>query len=94
LDALEAYKVVATTLAKQGIKLSRGNAKFSIRTIRSWCERVAAAPRSPAAREVARMISEKWQLRLKSIPREEARARVLMMLADSVCRAKAAGVNT
>jgi hypothetical protein len=86
---------VAATLAKQAIKPMRGKGQISTRTIREWCERIGAdtAGQSPAAKEAARMLSEKWRCRLSSVPQPEARVAVLRALSESIRRAKAAGAN-
>jgi hypothetical protein len=83
-------------MAKQGIMPNRGTALISPRTVREWCERVSADTtcRSPASKEVSRMMSPKWKRRLLSIPQEEARTKVLRAFSENVRRAKAAGANT
>jgi hypothetical protein len=96
IPTAEARKAVAATLARQGIIPSRGTAQISSRTIREWSERVRAdtAGRSPASKEASRMMSPKWQCRLSSKPREEARTAVLRALSESIRRAKVTGANT
>jgi hypothetical protein len=95
IDAAAARKAVAATLVKQGIKPTRGKGQISIRTIREWCERVDAdtAAQMPTTKEAARMMSEKWQRRLASIPQPEAREEVLRNFSESIRRAESAGAN-
>src|SRR5256885_977755 len=75
-------KAVADTLHKIGIKPSRGSGRLTARTIREWCERVAAdvGGCSAAAMQATSMLTDGYKARIEEMSPKDARKLVLKAL--------------
>jgi len=79
----EAQSAVAERLDKLGVKPARGSRPITSRTVREWCEKIAAdvGGRSMAAVNVKILLSPESESRVRSMPRTEARKLILEQLA-------------
>jgi hypothetical protein len=82
----EAHKAVADTLHKHGVRPSRGSGRMTARSVREWCERVAAdvGGRSIATLDAKLLLTPEREKRIKSMPPEDARKFVLHQLTLNV----------
>jgi hypothetical protein len=78
-----AHKAVADALHEIGIKPSRGSGRVTARTVRSWCETVAAdvGGHSNAATHANSMLTDEYKARIKEMLPRDARKLVLTALA-------------
>jgi hypothetical protein len=84
----QAHKAVAEILKPLGVRSSRGTGTVTPRTVRGWCERVAAdvALRSIAAQNVQLMLTEKWRRQLSPKDPQAARRFILDALIQAVTK--------
>lgn len=87
-----AHKAVADALHKLGIRPGRGSGRLKARTVRGWCERVAAdvGGQSIAKIQADAMLTAKWQAKIKAPQQQQARKFVLNALTAHVQRLTAA----
>jgi hypothetical protein len=80
------HKAVADILNKLGVRPGRDSARITARTVRGWCERVAAdvGGHSIAATNANMMLTPKWQSKIKALPPTARRQFVLDALAHAV----------
>lgn len=81
LPLKQAHKAVANTL--NNVRFSARSGSVTARTVRYWCEIVAAdlGKHSIAARAASAMLTDDHKAGIKSLPLPEARKRLLKMLA-------------
>jgi hypothetical protein len=75
LPRAAAHQAVADALHTVGIRPSRGSGRVTGRTVREWCERVAAdsGVHSSAAMNAKLMLTEEWQAKIRAMPAADAR---------------------
>ncbi len=81
-----AQQAVADRLHKAGIKPGRGSSRVTARTVREWCERVAAdiGGHSVAAMQMNAMTPPEWQTKIKALSPQDGRKFILAALALNV----------
>jgi hypothetical protein len=81
-----AHRSVAETLHKIGIGSSRGSGRITARTVRGWCERVAAdvCRNSIAALNAQSLVSDKWRERITAHPPADSRKYILRSLESDI----------
>jgi hypothetical protein len=80
LGQKEAQKIVGAELRRMGVKPDRGSGEITARTIRGWCDEVAADRQGTAAQRCYLLVSHPADKTLDGMPPEAAKSLLLSRL--------------